>query len=319
MDGNILWTFGDTLVHNADGSYTFDGYNSAALGNTSNYDVMTYEYRYDYGNYGPIDWIPLTANESAQPNTIWGEGGTNIVQTSPGVGFVYYQQANRSTGSTGIQGCGVADVHMTLNGSYSSTRTEDKIFSQNEMCWGQDGAAYNAADGYLYSYTPGPNYETYVARVLPANAHNAASYQAYNASSNTWISGANRFTTAGLTVPGFPNAIAIDTTWSMIGVGWGGMSQSAPFWSAYYNVWMWVHGDVWGYSNIFILTSPEPYGPWTDAGINVDTSIACPNGDCTSGYRYAHMGHPEYDATGKTLLVSWCWKNLIFLYTFSFA
>jgi len=280
---------------------------------------ITFMSQLNYGNNGPANFIGPTANEIAATNTQWSEGGTNVVQTGPGVGFVYYQQNNRTTGSTGIQGCGVADVHLAADGTSTTTRTEDWIFSKNELCWGQDGAAYNAADGYLYVYTAGPNYSSYIARVLPANAHVASAYSAWNAGTSSWVSGTNRFTSAGLTVPGFPNAVPVDDSWAMQGVGWGGMSQSVPFWSAYYNVWMWVHGTVWGYSNIFVMTAPNPWGPWTDTGINVDTSGVCPNGDCSAGYRYAHVGHPEYDPSGKTILASWCWVNVIWLVQLTFV
>jgi len=296
----------------------FDSYDSGALGNMSNPTMITFTSVWNWGNHGPANWIPTTANEDSFTNTQWSEGGTNVIETSPGVGLVYYQQNNRTSGSTGIQGCGVADVTMTAAGVFTASRTEDKIFSKNEMCWGSDGAIYNAADGYVYSYTAGPNYSSYVARVTVANAHNPAAYSMYNAGTNTWVTGEKRFS-AGGTINGFPNAYQIDDTWSMKGVGWGGMSQSAPFWSNYYNVWMWVHGNTWGYSNILVMTAPNPWGPWTDSGINVDTSKACPNSDCSAGYRYAHMGHPEYDATGKTVLVSWSWANIIFLLRLTFA
>lgn len=319
INGNILWLFGDCLVVNPDGSYQFDSYDSGALGVMSDPTMVVFSDTWDYGNFGPKNFITTTASEDAAPNTIWAEGGTNVVETGPGVGLVYYQQNNRTYGSTGIQGCGVADVTMTASGNFSATRSEDRLFSKNEMCWGGAGTVYNAADGYVYTYTGGPNYSTYVARVPLANVHNAASYSMYNAGTNTWVTGEKRFNAGTGSIPGFPDAYAIDDTWSMQGIGWGGMSQSAPFWSNYYNVWMWAHGTVWGYSNILVMTAPNPWGPWTDSGINVDTGAACPNADCSGGYRYAHMGHPEYDASGKTLVVSWTWANIIFISQLTFA
>ena len=88
---------------------------------------------------------------------------------------------------------------------------------------------------------------------------------------------------------------------------WYEMNQSTPFWNNYFNKWMFVHGNGFPQSDLMVMTADHLSGPWTRHGVIASTK---PHGH-RDGLRYAMTGHPEYDPSGKTLLVTWTINNSI--------
>ena len=70
---------------------------------------------------------------------------------------------------------------------------------------------------------------------------------------------------------------------------------------------MFVYGGDYGNTSILVSTAPALEGPWSSA---VTVGSTCPNDTC-GALRYAIAPHPEFDPTGKTLLVTWTDSNVV--------
>ena len=62
-----------------------------------------------------------------------------------------------------------------------------------------------------------------------------------------------------------------------------------------------------GRRSFYVSTASKLEGPWTPA-LTIDNT--CPTGTC-GDLRYCIAPHPEFDASGKTLLVTWTDANII--------
>ena len=91
---------------------------------------------------------------------------------------------------------------------------------------------------------------------------------------------------------------------------WYSMNQSAPFWSNYFNKWMLLYGDSWGFSHIRCKTADHLEGPWKDHGEVAKTDPE-PGAPMEKAFRYCQTGHPWVDETGKKVLVTWTRANWI--------
>ena len=90
------------------------------------------------------------------------------------------------------------------------------------------------------------------------------------------------------------------------------MNQAVPFWNVHFNRWMFIHGSSWPTSDVLCRTAETLEGPWEDHGSLCSTAAAgAPNGD-EKGFRYCINAHPEYDASGKTVYVTWTRENVIY-------
>ena len=295
VNGQIVWTFGDTLLNNF-----FCSSDSAALGTLS---IPTYVYDKNLNSSGGTqEWIPFTAAELANGGgSRYAEGGTNVVEYAPNKGLVWFLKNDRSSGVDNIQGAGVCTVTATANGPVA-TRTMDTMWNPWEPYWGDIGVTYNPLDGCVYVFGHGPKSANllscvYLAKVPAAQATNVAAYQYWDQSVHGWTT--RRFANGQLGTINVSQAQAIFTNNSQ--------GQSNAFWSNYYNCWMFVYGADVGYTDIMVRTAPALQGPWT-TGVTIAST--CPNGQC-SAIRYAICPHPEYDLSGKTLLVSWTDSNVI--------
>ena len=87
------------------------------------------------------------------------------------------------------------------------------------------------------------------------------------------------------------------------------MHQSTPFWSNYFNKWMFLHNDAWPFGNVKCRTADRLEGPWEFHG---DVAEMKPEGHPGGkGFRYCAVGHPEFDESGKRVLVTWTIDNQI--------
>jgi beta-xylosidase len=68
---------------------------------------------------------------------------------------------------------------------------------------------------------------------------------------------------------------------------------------------MFVYGADWPNSDIYVSTASKLEGPWTSA---ITLGTTCPTGTC-GDLRYCIAPHPEFDASGKTLMVTWTDDN----------
>ncbi len=294
-----VWTFGDTLVPDGSGGYQITANDSVGIGDNQNpiriYDVVT------PGGY-PSQWIPANAAENANGGLgRYSFGGTNVVEYAPGKGLVWFLKNDRGSGGQGIVGAGVATVTADATGA-TAVRTSDTTWGSSEVHWGDVGVTYNSRDGdvYVYGYGPDPfGADVYLAKVPASRAADVSAYQYWDQSQQQWTQ--QRFSLSG----------AFGTrklTSQMALFSNRELGQSNPFWSNYYNTWMTVAGANVGYTDIMVMTAPKLEGPWTKPYTVAST---CPNNQC-SAIRYAITPHPEYDPSGKTLLVTWTDSNVIY-------
>lgn len=298
VGGRSVWTYGDTLVPDGSGGYAFAASDSVGLGDSADplrvHDVVNASGR-------PSEWIPLNASENADGGlSRYAMGGTNVVEYAPGKGLVWYLKNDRGSNGQGIVGAGVATVSADANGAVA-TRTSDTVWGPTEPYWGDIGATYDPRDGKVYVYGHGPSpYDgnVYLARVPAAQAADVNAYEYWIQSSRSWTN--LRFSLSGAfgTVV-LSDAQAIFTNRTL--------GQSNAFWSNYYNCWMFLAGADVGYTDIMVMTAPDLQGPWTTPFTVAST---CPGGQC-GAIRYAVAPHPEYDPSGRTVLVSWTDSNVI--------
>ncbi|GGK96077.1 ricin-type beta-trefoil lectin domain protein [Mangrovihabitans endophyticus] len=293
VNGQSVWTYGDTLIPTGGGDYAFTASDSVGLGVRDN-PIRVRDTNVNSSGW-PQEWIPLNAAENANGGlSRYGMGGTNVVEYAPNRGLVWYLKNDRGSGGQGIVGAGVATVTADANGA-TATRAGDVMWSGSEPHWGDVGVTYNPRDGkvYVYGYGPAGAYDTnvYLARVAATRATDVNAYEYWNQSTRTW-------STQRITHP--DNSQALFTNREL--------GQSNAFWSNYYNTWMFVAGANVGYTDIMVMTAPNLEGPWTKSFTVAST---CPNNQC-SAIRYAIAPHPEYDPTGRTLLVTWTDSNVIY-------
>jgi len=301
VNGQIVWTFGDTLVANGSGGFAFAASDSAALGELLD-PLKVHDKSLDE-NGRPEEWIPLNADELGNGGlNEFAMGGTNVVEHAPNQGLVWFLKNHRGGGSDNIVGAGVATVTADENGPIA-VRMSDTMWGPNEPYWGDIGVTYDPRDEHVYVFGHGPSSldlkaNTYLAKVPADQATNVEAYSYWDRSSGTWTS--QRFG------DGEAGTLAISSDQAIFTFASHG--QSNAFWSNHYNTWMFVHGADWGDSEIYVSTAPELQGPWS-AGVAIGTTCP-PSGECGS-LRYCIAPHPEFDPSGKTLLVTWTDSNVI--------
>jgi hypothetical protein len=205
-------------------------------------------------------------------------------------------------GTNRIQGAGVAYVTADANGPVA-TRTMDHMWGPDAPNWGDVGVTYDPTDGKAYVYGHGSsannvNGTTFLARVSATQATGVTAYEYWDQSKKAWTSTSYGNGTNGTQT--YTTSQALFT--------YAGHGQSNAFWSNYYNTWMFVYGGDWPNSDIYVSTASALEGPWTSA---VDLATTCPTGTCGT-LRYCVAPHPEFDPTGKTLIVTWTDANNIY-------
>jgi hypothetical protein len=306
VNGQIVWTFGDTLLDISTTNIPFCSSDSTGLGDVSNPVIV-----HDKALNGscPAEWIPYWSTEMNTPYS-FGEGGTNVIEYAPNKGLVWFLKNERGNGIPGagmIVGAGVATVTATAGGGAVATRQSDYMWGSpsgsTEPWWGDVGVTYDPIDQNAYVFGHGPstaslsNY-TYLARVPAAQATDVTKYQYWDQSTKSWTTqrlsnGQNGTINVTSDMAIFPN---------------NAMNQSNAFWSNYYNTWMFVYGAGVGYTDVMVMTAPTLEGPWT-TGFTIAST--CPNNTC-SAIRYAVAPHPEYDLSGKTIFATWTDSNNIY-------
>jgi hypothetical protein len=61
-------------------------------------------------------------------------------------------------------------------------------------------------------------------------------------------------------------------------------------------------------SDIYVSTAPKLEGPWSKA---LSIGKTCPPGGSCGTLRYCIAPHPEFDPSGKTVLVTWTDANIV--------
>jgi hypothetical protein len=300
VNGQSVWTYGDTILQKSINGIKPMAYDSTALGEKANPSKVDFRNLGEFGQ--PRNWVPLTPAEKADGGVSrFAMGGTNVIEYAPGKALVYYLKNDRRGGVNRLMGAGVADVTADANGA-SATRTRP-VHSANTsadsdtLLWGPDdpwygdiGITYDPRDRKVYAYGNGPDGGVYLARVPATQASDVTAYEYWDQSTQSWYTGVRK-------VDG--NQAIFSHRYDTPLPHQKLFGQSNAFWSNYYNAWMFLTaGDYLG-RTIAVMTAANLEGPWTKLTKVAD---ACPAANDTC---YAVAPHPEYDESGKTVLVSY--------------
>jgi hypothetical protein len=179
----------------------------------------------------------------------------------------------------------------------------DTMWGPQEPFWGDIGVTYNAMDKHVYVFGHGSTAldlkaNVYLAKVPAAQATDVNAYRYWDQSKKAWTP--QRYGNGQNGTQSYSSSQAIFT--------YASHGQSNAFWSNYFNTWMFVYGGDYGASDVFVSTAPALEGPWTNGAKIAST---CPSPPCGQ-LRYCIAPHPEFDPTGKTLLVTWTDSNVIY-------
>lgn len=301
LDGRIVWTWGDTLMGKPPGRMIC-AVDSTSVGNMSA-PMTAVDTALAPGSDNVANWIDCNAEEEAGGGlSCYAFGGTNIVEIAPNHGLVYYLKNHRPGGVGKIMGAGVATCRM--DGDVPRSRRLGELWNDFEPKYGDVGVVHNSKDGMVYAFGHGPDWDkelpvrTYLARVPAQRAGDVGAYEYWDGGSGCW--------TRTRLAKGDFGTIRVDKQHAVF--DWMVMNQSAPFWSNYFNCWMVLHGTCFGFSDVMCRTADRLEGPWEDHGMVANT---LPEGK-GEGFRYCHTGHPEFDPSGKTVLVTWTRENAIY-------
>ena len=299
LNNFVIWVYADTLWKRNPlrDNYTFWASSTVAFGRIDNLTAV-----YDFnitptGTNRPRQFVPILPDEKGKGTM--GAIASNVIEIGPNRGLIWYTVNNRTHNGGSIK-TGVATITADLEKGVVLNRTIDHMWEPHalgEPRWGDKGVVHNPQDGYIYLFGGGFNSASYLARVKAAEALDVNAYTYWDNHTQTWNE--TRF---GDGTNGTANYTTKQAIW-----GWNANWGSNPFWSNYYNTWMTVYGTSFSSSQVMYRTAPNLWGPWTEGKM---ACVSClPDVSCT-GMRYAVLAHPEYDITGKTLLVSWSYNNI---------
>lgn len=318
LNGEIIWTFGDVLTPNANGDgHQFCTSDMGSIGDITN--VMQVTPTHVLPDGCGVQWIPLTDEEEKNGALgRWAIGTSSVVEIAPNNGLAFYWLNDRGDGTDNYIGGGIAHIEMTSGGPVVE-RNEQLFWQSYEPLYGDIGIVYNPEDGHVYAYGHGrPSVAAgldewiFLTRVQASQADDIQAYEYWDGKNKVWMPtpyGDGRDGTVLMT----PEHAVFNISRQV--------GQSTPFWSNHYQKWMFIHGRDWGWDHIFASTADSLEGPWThqlEPIARTCTENGEEGGPCSGAFRYAITPHPEYDPSGKTLLVSWTEANVIYLKRLTF-
>lgn len=312
LDGKVVWGWGDTLM-GAGGrgsKANICATDSTSIGNMSDPMCATDTALWDNNEY-VANFIPCLPHEEKDGGLVhYAFGGSNVIEYEPNRGLLLFLKIHRPDGKNHIKGAGVA--HVTMEGNVPKCKREmDTLWTIDEPCYGDVGIAYDSRDEFMYAFGKGPQRDdeqlirrTYLCRAPIKQAFDINAYHYWDNSSKSWTP--RRLTTHG-------NMGTLKLNYDQAIFPYLAMDRSAPFWSNYFNKWMFLYGNSWGYSDIYVMTADKLEGPWDNHNGMVVASTQPEGGEPVAGeFRYAVNGHPEWDDSGKTVFVTWTKLNEIY-------
>lgn len=303
LDGKLIWSWGDTLMGTPEQNMIC-AVDSTSIGSMVE-PMASMDTALAPGSDNVRNWIPLNhQEESSGGYGVYSFGGTNIVEVGPNKGIVYYLKMSRPGGQYDCKGAGVATAEIDRHGVPNAKRHHDTLWNPMEPSWGDVGVVLNAKDDHIYAFGHGStkndefSSRTYLCKVHKDKALELHAYEYWDNAERRW-----RKERIG---DGQNGTIACTNEMAIF--DWHAMNQSTPFWSNYYNKWMFLHGCGFPNSPIICKTADNLEGPWEDHG---DMAKTDPNGN-EEGFRYCYTAHPEFDETGKKVLVTWTRNNIIY-------
>ena len=190
IGSHILLSYGDTLFRDANYSDTWLGMtsDSTALATHDPTVVLDVNLVQQNGSYYPRQFCPVLS-QYGEDNSSWACGITNVVETYPGQGILYYLLNHRPGGNNNETGAGVATISMS--DSYppvpSCTRLPGQQYWWDGQCepWYGDVGSIKANNGYIYAYGHAKGLPwVYLTRVPWSSATDLSCYEYWNG--ETW-------------------------------------------------------------------------------------------------------------------------------------
>jgi hypothetical protein len=313
LDGKIVWGWGDTLI-GAGGrgsKANICATDSTSIGHLSDPMCATDTALWDNNEY-IANFIPCLPHEEKDGGLVcYAFGGSNIIEYAPNQGLLFFLKIHRPEGKNNIKGAGVALVSMHDGNVPKCRRDMETMWTKEEPCFGDVGIAYDSRDGHVYAFGKGPQQDdeelirrTYLCRAPANQALDVNAYSYWHQDSQSWSP--QRLTTHG-------QMGTAKITYDQAIFPYLAMDRSAPFWSNYFNKWIFLYGNSWGYSDVYVMTADKLEGPWDKHGDVVVASTQPEGGDPVAGeFRYTINGHPEWDESGKSVFVTWTKLNEIY-------
>ncbi|KAK9328090.1 hypothetical protein V1520DRAFT_12981 [Lipomyces starkeyi] len=268
-----LLTYGDTLYKDSSYSDTFYGIVSNSVAQPTSNPLQVFDLLLNSQGW-PEQFCPVNA-AWGEDNTDYAIGISNVMETSPGNGILFFLKNYRPNGVNNIIGAGVATV--TLDGDVPScTRLAEYWWDASTEPWYGDICCVKFGT-YIYAYGHGPSQVyIYCCRVLTSNATDLSAYEYWNGSS--WQTERLYDVTATESV-----------FWEI--------QSGQVIWSKYYGCLMFVYLDRFLDNQVNAVTARYPQGPWSSPVI----LYKCPAGT-PAGSIYGALPQDNYDPTGKTLV-----------------
>jgi hypothetical protein len=279
----VLLSYGDTLYSDANYSDIWRGMTSDSIALATQNPLVVVDPVLNDQNYPP-QFCPLIEAFGEDPSEC-GMGITNVVQTAPNQGVMFFLLNHRPDGKNNLQGAGVAEVTLDTS-SYPPVPHIERLpprYWWNASCepWYGDVCALGA-NGHIYAYGHGPegNAWIYLTRAAIGDVSNLDKYEYWNG--DNWQT----------------NRLDGKTIGEKESVFWQ-INQGQVIWSNYFNCFLFVYCDTWMNSKVLMKTAQQPEGPWSDA-MTLYQATPLTNGSSI----YAAVPHPYFDETGKTLVVT---------------
>ena len=180
----VLESYGDTLFADANYSTTpFRGMVSDSVALATHDPLTVLDVNLNEQGY-PRQFFPLLPEYGEDPST-YALGITNVVETSPGVGVMYYLLNHRPNGTNTLLGAGVGVV--TLSDTYPPVPSVQRLgpgqywWDGTREPWYGDVGAVRHTDGYIYAYGHAKDVPwVYLARVRWQDATDVDCYEYWN-------------------------------------------------------------------------------------------------------------------------------------------
>lgn len=255
LDGKVVWGWGDTLMGagGRNSKANICATDSTSIGNLSNPMCSTDTALWDNNEF-VANFVPCLPHEEADGGLVhYAFGASNVIEYAPNQGLIFFLKIHRPDGKNHIQGAGVARVHMEGRSKPICTRDTETLWTREEPCYGDVGIAYDSRDGYVYAFGKGPQEddEQLIRRTYLCRAPIEKAVDGDVGSFQYWDQRVRNWTPQRLTSHGMMGTAKL--TYEMAIFDYLAVDRSAPFWSNWFNKWMFLYGDSWGYSDVYVM------------------------------------------------------------------
>merc|ERR1711939_75185 len=276
----VLLTYGDTMY--SDGNYSdhWRGMTSDSVALATKNPLVVIDPNLDDDGY-PKQFCPVVKHFGEDPAEC-ALGITNVVETEPGQGILYFLLNHRPGGINNLKGAGVATV--ALSDTYPPVPSVKRLGQywwdgETEPWYGDVGAI--RTNGYIYSYGHAKdNPWVYLARVRWQEVTSLDAYEYWNG---------DNFQKERLKTKDIGEKESV--FWQI--------NQGQVIWSEHFNEYLFVYCDNFWNSKVQARRAPAPEGPWSEAFELYQAHPITEGSTC-----YAAVPHPYYDPSGKTLVVT---------------